>query len=141
MKISDIMSVDVSVVRPDQTVQQAAKIMADIDAGAVPVATEERLVGIVTDRDLAVRVTAKGLGPTTKISEAMSQDIKYCFEDDDVEAVAENMSDIQVRRLPVVNREKRLVGIVALGDIARATSAEAGTALAGISQPTRQHSQ
>ena len=138
MKISEIMSTDVRLVGPDQSIRDAAAIMAEIDAGSVPVATSERLVGMITDRDIAIRAVAKDLPPTTPVTEIMTEDIKYCFDDQDVDDVVENMSDIQLRRLPVVNRDKRLVGIVSLGDIAVKTSpSEAAVALAGISEPSR----
>lgn len=142
MKVSDIMSADVRMVGPDQTIQEAARTMAEIDAGALPVANDERLVGMITDRDIAIRAVALGFSPDTKVSDVMSEDVKYCFDDDDVQKIAENMGEIQVRRLPVMNRGKRLVGIVALGDIATAASAdEAGVALSGISAQGGQHSQ
>src|SRR5215217_8731727 len=109
---------DVRVATPDQTIQDAAKIMSDVDAGVLPVGENDRLVGMITDRDIAVRAVAEGKGPDTPIREVMTQDVKYCYEDDDTNDVARNMADIQVRRLPVLTREKRLVGIISLGDMA-----------------------
>src|SRR5215510_7768194 len=134
--VSDYMTRDVTVVTPNDTLQQAAKIMAQMDCGCLPVGENDRLVGMITDRDIAVRAVAAGKSPTTAIRDVMSQEVKYCFEDDDVEEVAENMADIKVRRLPVLNREKRLVGIVSLGDIALFDGAgSAGSALCVISEP------
>jgi CBS domain-containing protein len=117
--------------------------MADIDAGAVPVGENDRLVGMITDRDIAVRAVAQGKGPDAKVREVMSEEVQYCFEDEDLDEVARNMGEIQVHRLPVVNRDKRLVGIVSLGDIARrgAPGNTTGEALSGISRPGGQHSQ
>jgi Mg/Co/Ni transporter MgtE len=126
---------------PDQTIQQAAEMMAEIDAGALPVGENDRLVGMITDRDIAIRAVAKGLGASTKVRDVMTREIHYCFEDQDVEEVAEKMSDLQVRRLPLLNREKRLVGIVALGDIAAANDEIAGEAICEISEPGGRHSQ
>ena len=137
MKVSEAMSRDVQLARPDQPICDAAKAMAAIDAGALPVAENDRLVGMITDRDIAVRAVAERKGPDTPVRDVMSADIKYCFEDEDLEHVAKNMADLQVRRLPVVNREKRLVGIVALGDVAMAEGKKvAGKAVKGVSRPS-----
>jgi CBS domain-containing protein len=143
MKISEKMSRDVQVTAPTQSVLEAAKLMAELDVGALPVGENDRLVGMITDRDIAIRGVAAGRGPDTPIRDVMSSDVKYCFDDQTVDEVAQNMSDIQVRRLPVVNRDKRLVGIISLGDIALSTGSqdEAGEALEGISKPGGQHSQ
>jgi CBS domain-containing protein len=116
-------------------------IMAEIDAGSVPVATSERLVGMITDRDIAVRAVAMGKGPDASVGDVMTADVKYCFDDQEVEEVTQNMGDIQVRRLPVVNREKRLVGILSLGDVARTGSQDTGETLSEISKPGGKHSQ
>ncbi|MGH6784037.1 MAG: CBS domain-containing protein [Sphingomicrobium sp.] len=142
MKASETMTTDVRIASPSQTIQEAARMMAEIDAGILPVGDNDRLVGMITDRDIAVRAVAKGLSPSTPVSDVMSREVKYCFEDDDIEQVAHNMGDIQVRRLPVLNREKRLVGIVSLADIAIAEGPDpAGEAICGISEPGGQHSQ
>jgi CBS domain-containing protein len=141
MKVSEAMTHDVFVVAPDETLQKAARVMAGMDAGALPVAENDRLVGIVTDRDIAVRGIAEGHGPEAAVREIMSTEIKYCFEDQEVDEVARNMADIQVRRLPVVDRNKRLVGILSLGDIAVSGDGNAGAAPSGISQPGGQHNQ
>jgi CBS domain-containing protein len=142
MKISEAMTADVRIASPSQTIQEAARMMAELDAGVLPVGDNDRLVGMITDRDIAVRAVAEGLPADTPVSKVMSREVKYCFADDDVEEVAHNMGDIQVRRLPVLDQDKRLVGIVSLGDIAMAEGPEtAGEAICGISEPGGQHSQ
>ena len=142
MKISECMSRDVQLAAPDHSLQSAAQMMADIDAGFLPVADNGRLIGIVTDRDIAIRGVAAGRPPEASIREVMSEEVKYCFDDQDAEDVLENMGDIQVRRLPVVDREKRLVGIVSITDLAgNGDAREAGEALGDIARPSAQHSQ
>jgi CBS domain-containing protein len=138
--IREIMSADVRMVRPEQSIREAAQLMDEIGVGALPVANQERLVGMVTDRDIAVRAVARGLPLETRVSEVMSPEVKYCFDDDDLGKIVSNMGNIQVRRLPVVDRNKRLVGIIALADIATKTSSEdAAVALSGISEPGGAH--
>jgi CBS domain-containing protein len=140
--VSEVMTTKVKVAALNQTIREAARMMADLDAGVLPVGEQDHLVGVITDRDIAVRAVAEGLPPSTKVGEVMSPEVKYCFDDDDLDHVARNMADIKVRRLPVVNRSKRLVGILALGDIALADGPDiAGTALCGISEPGGEHSQ
>src|SRR5688572_24875954 len=134
MRVSEAMTRDVRLAQPGQTIRDAARIMADIDAGAVPVSENDRLVGMITDRDIAVRAVAAGKGPDTPVREVMSQDVKYCYDDEDLDHVARNLGDIRVRRLPVVNRDKRLVGIVSLGDLALKDERAAGKAVKGVSQ-------
>lgn len=112
MKISDIMTRNVQVADPQQSIREAAATMARIDSGALLVGEGDRLVGMITDRDIAIRAVAGGLSGDTPLGRIMSGDIHYCFEDEDVQHVARNMADIQMRRLPVLNREKRLVGVV-----------------------------
>ena len=142
MRVSDAMTRNVRVARPDQTIQDAARLMLEIDAGVLPVGENDRLVGMITDRDIAVRAVAGGKGPTTKVREVMSADVKYCFDDEDTEHVARNMGQQQVRRLPVVDRGKRLVGILALGDLAVSSQPQpVGEALQDISRPGGEHSQ
>lgn len=142
MKVSEVMTSNVQTVQPDQTAQQAATFMLSADAGSIPVTDGERLVGMITDRDIAVRGIAKGYGPDTPVRELMSNDIICAREDDDVDDVATKMSEAQVRRLPVIDDDNRLCGIVSLGDLARETSDEsAHQALEGVSQPGGQHQQ
>ena len=141
MKIAKIMSRDVQFVKPDTTLREAASLMKKIDAGCLPVAEHDKLVGMITDRDIAVRGMAEGKGPEAKVGEVMSHEIRYCFEDEDVAHVAENMAELQVRRLPVMTREKRLVGIVSLADLTKGSLPKTAKALHGISKPGGRHSQ
>jgi len=142
MRVSEAMTTKVQIASPDQSLQEAAKIMAKIDAGILPVGENDRLVGMITDRDIAIRGVAEGLKPEAKVREVMSKEVKYCFEDDDLDDIAHNMADIKVRRLPVLSHDKRLVGIVSLGDIAMADGPDrAGEAICGISEPGGAHSQ
>lgn len=142
MKVSEAMSRDVRIASPDETICDAAKAMAAIDVGSLPVGDNDRLVGMITDRDIAVRAVAERKGPDTPIREVMTKDVKFCYEDEDLDHVAANMGDIRVRRLPVISRDKRLVGIVSLGDIAMTEGrGAAGTAVTGVSRPGGPHSQ
>jgi CBS domain-containing protein len=142
MKISDAMTPDVQLIQPTDPIQEAARRMGEIDAGILPVADGDRLVGMITDRDIAIRGVAQGCSPDTPVRDLMSSEVLYCFEDDDIDDVVQNMSDIKVRRLPVLDRNKRLVGIISLGDIAMIEGASAaGQAICGISEPGGRHSQ
>jgi CBS-domain-containing membrane protein len=137
MNVREIMSQDVVIASPDDTLQHAAELMADIDAGVLPVGENDRLVGMLTDRDITVRAVAAGKSPREcKVRDVMSPDIKYIFEDEAIEKAAQNMSDLQVRRLPVLNRDKRLVGIVSLGDVSLKKQRSGGEALQGVSRHT-----
>lgn len=136
MRVSEAMTSKVQFVDPNSSLQSAARMMADIDTGALPVGEGDKLIGMLTDRDIAVRGVAEGKGPDAIVREAMTAAVKYCFEDEDIEDVARNMGDQQVRRLPVMNRDKRLVGILSLGDLAMAGGSKTGDALAGISKST-----
>ena len=118
MKIRQLMTAEVEVIKPGDTLHTAARMMADLDAGALPVGEHDRLVGMITDRDITVRAVAQGKdAEKTAVREAMSAEIRCCFEDDDTEEVAHKMGRWRIRRLPVLNRNKRLVGIVSLGDL------------------------
>src|SRR6185295_5360867 len=119
MQVKDAMTRDVELASPTQTIRQAALLMGKIDCGALPVADKDSLVGMITDRDIAVRAVAAGKGPKTLVKDIMSAEVLYCYEDQTLEQVADNLGDMKVRRLPVMNREKRLVGILSLGDMAR----------------------
>jgi CBS domain-containing protein len=139
MKVSEIMSRDVQVARPDETIQSAARRMAEIDAGSLPVFDGGRLHGMVTDRDIVVRAVGEGRSFETPVAEVMTATVEYCFDDDDIGEAAEKMAACQIRRLPVLDRAQRLVGIVALGDIAgKAKDKTTGQTLEDISQPSRQ---
>ena len=136
MRVEDVMTRDVAVAAPEETIQQAARMMEDLDVGILPVADNDRLVGMITDRDIAIRAIAAGKGPQAKVGDVMTRDVKYCFCDQELADVSDNMADIQLRRLPVMNRDKMLVGILALGDIAVSSDNDcAADALAGISRP------
>jgi CBS domain-containing protein len=142
MKVAEVMTRDVVLIAPDDTICDAAKRMAECDAGALPVGEDDRLVGVITDRDIAIRAVAEDKGPETPVREVMTKQVLYCYEDEAVEHVAENMGEQQVRRLPVVSRDKRLVGIVSLADLSRKTRPNTtGKAVAAISQPGGEHSQ
>jgi CBS domain-containing protein len=142
MRVSEVMTRGVRMTNPDQTIGEAARLMAEIDAGALPVGENDRLVGMITDRDIAVRAVAREKPPTTKVREIMSEEVLYCFEDQDLEDVAQNMGDVKVRRLLVVDRDKRLVGIVSLGDVSKSeNAAAAGQTVAEISAPGGAHTQ
>jgi CBS domain-containing protein len=142
MKVCDAMSRDVQVASPTQSIRNAAKIMAKIDAGVLPVGENDRLIGIITDRDITIRAVAEGKAPTTKVRDIMSEEVLYCFEDQDLDEVARNMSIMKIRRMPVVNRDKRLVGIISLGDLARNEDADTtGHTVSDISEPGGDHSQ
>ena len=130
------MTRDVQVARPEDTLRDAAETMARIDAGSLPVCDGRRLLGIVTDRDIVVRGLAKGLGADSSITQVMTEGVEYCFDDDDLVEVSDKMAASQIRRIPVVDRDKNLVGIVSLGDVAReARPAESGDVLEEVSQP------
>ncbi|HEY8942362.1 MAG TPA: CBS domain-containing protein [Cellvibrio sp.] len=135
MKIKDIMTHNVETLSADSTICEAACAMEKADCGAILVKEGDRLVGMITDRDIAIRAVANGLNHETPISKVMTEKIRYCFEDEDIQHVAENMADIQLRRLPVLNRDKRLVGVVSLGNIASCRSQKASaTVLQGVAK-------
>ena len=137
-QLKDLMSRDVKVISPDMTIGEAAKKMRDGDFGMMPVGENDRMIGTISDRDIAIRAVAEGKEGGTKVRDVMSEGIIWVYEDDSVEQVATIMSKHQVRRLPVVNRDKRLVGIVALGDFAVESSEiqPAAKALSEISKPS-----
>lgn len=143
MQVRDVMTPSAHLAAPNETIAHAAELMARHDIGFLPVGENDRLVGTITDRDIAVRAVAKGLDPQTPVSEIMTRDIRYCFDDDDVSDIARDFADQQVRRMPVVNRDKRLVGVVSLGDLAidHELDAQSIQALGGISRPGGHHSQ
>lgn len=127
MKIAEIMTRSVKTTTPDQSIREAARLMEKIDSGALLVHENDRLIGMITDRDIAIRGVAAGLDGNTPVREVMSANVLYCFEDEDIQHVAENMSDLQVRRLPVLNRDKQLVGVVSLGNISGSRNTAACT--------------
>lgn len=144
MKVRDAMTRDVRLIRPDQTIRDAAHLMAELDIGCLPVEENDRLVGMITDRDIAVRAVSEGLASDTLVRRVMTKEVRYCYDDQSIDEITRNMAEQRVRRLPVVNRNKRLVGILALGDLATGSEMsqdEAAEALCGISRPGGVHSQ
>lgn len=136
MQVHDIMTPSVHIADPNMTIRDVARWMRAEDVGALPVGENDRLVGVVTDRDIVMRAVAEERSPgNTSVREVMSDGVCYCFEDDDVEGASQVMATHQVRRLPVLNRQKRLVGVVALADISRADDECAQDALKDISAP------
>ncbi|WNO53815.1 CBS domain-containing protein [Stakelama saccharophila] len=136
MQVQQLMTRDVELVSPDTPIEEAAKRMRNSDVGALPVGADDRLVGMVSDRDIAVRGVAAGRTDAT-VGDIVSDGILYCFDDEEVERAANLMGEHQIRRLPVLNRDKRLVGIVSLGDISRRDDDSAGVALADVSAGSR----
>jgi len=134
--ISELMTTDVEVVRPEETLRDAARAMADLDVGSLPVCDGRKLVGMVTDRDITVRAVAEGKSNDTPVSEVMTDEVVWCTDTDSVDEVLQQMSDAQVRRIPVVDKDRQLVGIVALGDIALDEDDDVDEALRDISMPT-----
>jgi len=138
MRVSEVRTHDVQVVSPADTIQKAAACMDDLNVGALPVCDGERLQGVITDRDITVRATAAGHSPSQcKVGDIMTEEIDYVFEDDEVEDAAEKMKARQIRRLPVVNREKKLVGVLSLGDLATKGAGESSATLEKVSSPSR----
>jgi CBS domain-containing protein len=136
--INEIMTPDVATIGPDETIQRAAQLMDELNVGSIPVFEGERLVGLVTDRDIVVRAISVGKTPAdTKVGEVMSAGIEYCFMDEQVDDVMERMRELQVRRMPVMDRSTgKLAGIIALGDLATKHSAEVDRTLSEISTPS-----
>jgi CBS domain-containing protein len=142
MKISEVMTTEVETIGAEQTAREAASFMLRADAGSIPVCDGGRVIGMITDRDIAVRGVAEGRGPDTPVSELMSDGIICAREDEDIATVAKRMSDEQVRRLPVLDADDKLCGIVSLGDLAREGRGEtAERALEGVSSPGGSHQQ
>lgn len=141
MQIREVMSHDVKIINPDTLIRDAAKIMRDADTGFLPVGENDRLVGTLTDRDITLHATAEGRDPNaTPVRESMSTQVVYCYEDQDTREAAHMMAQHQVHRLAILNRDKRLVGVISVGDIADRTGDEQqiGEAMEGISKPTGQ---
>ena len=142
MKIRDVMTTEVETIDAERPVREAASFMLRADAGSIPVTDGERLIGMITDRDIAVRGVAQGRGPDTPVRDLMTDDVVSVRADDSVEEVAIRMSEAQVRRVPVIDQDEKLCGIVSLGDLSRQTDGEAaGQALEGVSRPGGQHQQ
>jgi CBS domain-containing protein len=135
MQVNQVMSINVRVAGPDDTLRKIAQTMAEQDAGVLPVCDGQRLIGMITDRDLVVRGLGVGLDPdAARVRDVMSQEVHFCYEDDAVEEVVESMAGWKVRRLPVLSLDRKLVGIVSLGDISRdAAPVQSGSTLRDIS--------
>lgn len=135
MKVSEAMTKPATVANAGDSIQQAAKMMLGLDAGVLPVGEQDRLIGMITDRDITVKAIAQGKGPDATIRDIMTPEVKYCFDDQDVDEVTRSMAELQIRRVPVLNRAKRLVGILSLGDVAvSGKKTAAGEALHGVSR-------
>jgi CBS domain-containing protein len=136
--VAEVMTRGVEVIGPDETLQRAAQRMDELNVGALPVCDGQRLLGIVTDRDITVRATAAGLDPhDTRVRDVMSGQIRCCREHESAESVMQQMGDTQIRRLPVLDGDARLVGIVSLGDLAMRAGARVDVALREISSPSQ----
>ena len=141
-QIRDVMTSDVKTVSPDHTAKDAAGFMLSADTGSIPVCENDKVIGMITDRDIAVRGVGQGKGPDCSVRDLMSSDIVCARDTDDITAVAQRMSDAQVRRLPVLDAADKLVGIVSLGDLSRdAQPGVAETALEGVSAKGDSHHQ
>lgn len=142
MKVGDAMTPNAQVALPDMDIGDAARLMAELDIGVLPVSDGGRLVGIVTDRDIAVRAVALRLGPDTRVDRIMSPDARFCFVDDGLDDVLAGMARLRVRRMPVLDRDEQLVGIIGLSDAGvEAEPATTGEALLEITEPGGEHSQ
>jgi len=142
MRLKEIMTPKPECVSPEDSLEDAARKMRNLDVGPLPVCDNDRLAGMITDRDIVVNAVAEGRNPqTTKVREAMTGKVIYCFDDQDVEEAARTMQEHQVRRLVVLNRDKRMVGIVSLGDLATETGdrGRAGDVLHDVSEPATAH--
>ena len=136
MKVKDAMTVEPEVARPSDSIQQVARRMSELDTGVMPVCDGTKVQGVITDRDIVLRVVAEGGDPSAPVSQFMTEGVEYAYEDDDLEKVAKRMGDAQIRRMIVVNSDKDLVGIISLGDLAREGKAKViGKTLEDISEP------
>jgi CBS domain-containing protein len=138
MHLREIMTPAVETIRPDSPLREAAQKMKSLDVGSLPVYDNHKLLGMITDRDIAIRAVAEGRDPTTRVSEAMTPELIYCFEDQSTEEAAQVMERHQIRRLPILNRSHALVGIVSLGDLAvrHRDDRLSGEVLEEVSEPT-----
>ena len=136
--VSEVMTRNVEVIAPEESLQRAAQLMDELNVGSLPVCSGKELLGMITDRDITVRAVAAGQGPSdTCVSDVMSERVRWVSEDDSTATAAHHMSDMQVRRLPVLNARRELVGIVSLGDLATHDTAQADEALREISTPSQ----
>ncbi|OGA59474.1 MAG: inosine-5-monophosphate dehydrogenase [Betaproteobacteria bacterium RIFCSPLOWO2_12_FULL_65_14] len=141
MRVSEAMTRHVRVCNPGDSIRDCANVMAEIGAGVLPVAENSLLVGMITDRDIAIRAVAAGKGPDTPVREVLSKEVLFCFDDQDLDHVASSMGQARVRRVPVLTRDDRLVGILSLGDVARHSPEAAAGAVLEVSKQGGPHSQ
>ncbi|WP_406807247.1 CBS domain-containing protein [Burkholderia semiarida] len=135
--VSEVMTRDAATIGPTQSLREAARLMIELNVGALPVCDGTRLIGMLTDRDIVVRAVSMGVPPNESIEGVVSGPANWCYEDDDISVVQKKMEDAQIRRVPVVDRQKRLVGIVALGDLATAADGAMSSTLGAVSAPAR----
>ena len=136
-KVSDFMTRNVQVVHPDESLQRAAQVMDELNVGSLPVCDQSGLVGVITDRDITIRATAAGLPAHTQVSDVMTEHARWCTTEQSVQEAMQQMADVQIRRLPVVDAQRRVVGIVSLGDLATRHQGHVAAALRRISDPSR----
>ena len=134
MQIKDVMTQNCDWIAPETTLSEAAQMMKDKDVGFLPIGQNDKLIGTVTDRDIVLRAVAQNASTNDAVQSVMTPKLMYCFDDQPVDEVCKNMADIKVRRLPVVNRDKRLVGVVSLGDVSQAQAPQSGEALQCITK-------
>lgn len=140
MKVAELMTPKVHLASPEEPLRKVARRMAAAGVGFLPVGENDRLVGTITDRDIVVRAVAEGKDGNATVADAMTRDVRYCFDDEEIEDVVQNMGNIQVRRLPVVDRDKRLVGVISLADaVLKDDPATVGVALTGVVEPGGTH--
>ena len=137
MRVKDVMTENPQVVLPQTSLKEVADTMKSLDIGVLPVCENDRLVGMITDRDIVVRAEAEGLSPAANVDQAMTPDVTFCFEDDDLDSAVKLMEEKRIRRLPVLNADHRLVGIVSLGDLAVSGDQAAGEVLERVSEPAK----
>ena len=136
-RVSEVMTRGVEVIRPNESLQRAAQVMDELNVGALPVCEGEELVGMITDRDITVRATAAGMEPTQHcVSEVMTEQTRWCTEDQTTDDVMKQMGDVQIRRLPVLDANREVIGIVSLGDLAIRQSAHTDAVLRDVSWPS-----
>ena len=141
MRVNEAMTRDVCICSPDEPIRDCAAAMARNDVGVLPVAENNLLVGMVTDRDIAIRAVAAGKGPETPVRDVLSKEVLYCFEDQDLEHVAKSMGMARIRRLPVLTRDRSLAGVLSLRDVALRDPEMAAGALADVSKHGGPHCQ
>lgn len=135
-KVAEVMTRGVQAIAPDDTIRRAAELMDELNVGALPVCDGVRLKGVVTDRDIVVRAISVGKDSSCVVQEVASEPVEWCFENDEIEDAMRRMERLQIRRMPVVDSEKQLVGMLALGDIAAWSDGEVASTIGAISAPS-----